>query len=255
MNDDRSIELIHGELDGELSASEREELVARLQSDPALKSLMDNMRKLAGILDSVPQADPPPGLRSRIVESVRPRKRRGFLAALLPDWPAPVTLRYAGAAAFGAAVAAVALQLGTSDISGPADVRGLVGTIASYETPAVAQNIISLDTDGISGSIETHRQNDLVVMDFDLAADQPLQIVADYSRSGLDFGGFAQLDGTAASLDANKERITFAPGRDHRYAVFFGAAEVAAGTIELRFLTDEKLVRQETVEISAMSPE
>ncbi|KPK53332.1 MAG: hypothetical protein PVI25_10235 [Gammaproteobacteria bacterium] len=255
MNEDRSIELIHGELDGELSAPEQEELAARMQSDPGLKSLMDDMRKLSGVLDRVPQADPPPGLRSRIMAAVRPRKRRGILEALLPDWPAPVTLRYAGAAAFGAAVAAVALQLGTTDFSGPADVRGLVGTIASYETPAAAQNIISLDTGGITGSIETHRQNGLLVMDFDLAAEQPLQIVADYSHSGLDFGGFAQLDGSAASLDATNGQITFAQGRDHRYAVFFEAAEVGDGTIELRFLTDQKLVRKETVEISAMSRE
>ena len=101
MNEDRSIELIHGELDGELSAPEQEELAARMQSDPGLKSLMDDMRKLSGVLDRVPQADPPPGLRSRIMAAVRPRKRRGILEALLPDWPAPVTLRYAGAAAFG----------------------------------------------------------------------------------------------------------------------------------------------------------
>ena len=255
MNDDRSIELIHGELDGELSASEQEELAARLQSDPAMKSLMDDMRKLSGVLDRVPQADPPPGLRHRIMAAVRPRKRRGILETLLPDWPAPVTLRYAGAAAFGAAVAAVALQLGTTDMSGHADVRGLVGTIASYETPAAAYNIISLDTDGISGSIETHRQNDLVVMDFDLVANQPLQIIADYSHSGPDFGGFAQLDGAAASLDATTGQITFTQGRQHRYAVFFDAAEIAGGTIELRFLADQRLVRKETVEISAMSPE
>jgi hypothetical protein len=255
MNDDRSIELIHGALDGELSASEQEELAARLQSDPALKSLMDDMRKLSGVLDRVPQANPPPGLRSRIMASVRPRKRRGILEALLPDWPAPVTLRYAGAAAFGAAVAAVALQLGTTDISGPADVRGLVGTIATYETPAVAQNIISLDTGIVTGSIETHRQGELVVMDFDLTAQRPLEIVADYSHSGLDFGGFAQLDGASASLDATSGKIEFGQERDHRYAVFFDAAKNGGGTIELQFLTDRKLVHQETVEIPATSPE
>jgi hypothetical protein len=213
------------------------------------------MQKLSGVLDQVAPVDPPPGLRPRILESARPKKRRSLLAALLPDWPAPVTLRYAGAAAFGAAVAAVALQLGTTDISGPADVRGLVGTIATYETPGVAQNIISLDTGIITGSIETHRQGELVVMDFDLTAQQPLEIVADYSRSGLDFGGFAQLDGAAASLDATSGKIEFGQERDHRYAVFFDAAKAGGGTIELRFLTDQKMVRQETVEIPARSPE
>lgn len=258
MKDDRSIELIHAELDRALSGEEQKELTERLEGDPSLRALREDLRKLAGFLDRVPPAEPPPGLKHRILAAVRPKrakqKRPGLMATLLPSWPAPVALRYAGAALFGAAIAAVALQLGTIHVSGPADVRGLVGTISSYETPAVPQSILSLDSGGISGVVETNRQSGLVVLDFDLEADRPIRIVADYSRSGLDFSGFAQLDDDAeASLDAGMGLISFSQGHNQRFAVFFSTAEGngGAGAIELRFFQDQALVRTETVDIPA----
>lgn len=250
MNDQRSIELIHAELDGEISAAEKDELDARLQEDPGLTDLREQLRGLASALERIEPVEPPPGLRARILAAVRPVPRRSIIASLLPGWQAPTMLRYGMAAAFGAAVAAVALQLGTMESAGPADVRGLVGTIASYQTPSAPEGAISLNSQGITGSIETHSQNGMVVLDFDLAAERPVGIVADYSRSGLSFGGFAQLENAAASLDAQQGRITFLQQQSHRYAVFFDAARQAGGTIELRFLVDGELVRTETVDLN-----
>jgi len=252
MKDDRSIELIHAEIDGVLSGGEQDELAARLDAEPELVVLREELRKLSQTLQQVPSANPPVGLRARILESIRPRPRRSILASLVPSWPAPVALRYAGAAVFGAAVAAVALQIGTMDSADPADVRGLVGTIASYQTPGAPQGTIILNSQGINGSVGTYRQNGLVVLDFDLASDQPMEIIAEYRHSGLSFSGFAQLAGAAASLDAGDGRITFLPGQNHRYAVFFSASDHGSGTIELRFLADEKLVRSEILEVPAM---
>ncbi len=252
MKDDRSIELIHAEIDGELCERDKEELHARLEADPALVALRDDLRKFSDAISRVDQAEPPAGLRARILAAVRPRKRRGLFASIVPSWPAPVMLRYAGAAVFGAAVAAVALQVGTMHSSGPADVRDLVGTIASYQTPASPQSIISIYDQGLKGEIETHRQDNLVVIDFNLTADQPVQIVADYGESGLTFGGFAQLAETAASLDGAAGRIAFHQGSEHRYAVFFNASGGTEGIVELRFLANDQLIRAETIEVPAI---
>lgn len=251
MNDQRSIELIHAELDGEISAEERDELKARLDADPALQALREELRALSRTLGRVQPVEPPPGLRARILAAVRPPPRRSILASLLPNWPAPVMLRYGMAAAFGAAVAAVALQLGTLQPSGETDVRDLVGTISRYQTPAAPDQSISLDSRGISGSVATSSQGGLVVLDFDLSASRPTEIVADYSRAGLQFSGFAQFEDATARLDAGGGRIGFMQQTDHRYAVFFSPVGPESGAIELRFLADGRLIHQETLEVPA----
>ena len=75
MNQERSIELIHADLDGEISAAEQEELHACLEADHSLAALRDDMRKLHDALGRVEAIDPPPGLRSSILAAIQPAGR------------------------------------------------------------------------------------------------------------------------------------------------------------------------------------
>jgi len=264
MNHERSIELIHGDLDGELSPQEQDELHACLAADPSLSALRKEMQKLHEALSRVEAVDPPPELRARILAAIRPamrpavsaaarepRPRRSIFASIVAEWPSPALFRYAAAAAFGAAVVAVGLKVSTLDTQTPADTGNLVGTMTSYRAPANTDKSFVLDTAAISGSVGTSIQNGMVVVDFDLSATQPVEIIADYSRSGLAFSGFAQFEEASASVESGHGRVRFTQQDAHQYAMFFSPAGEGSGAIEFQFLADGELIRQEALEVPA----
>ena len=62
--------LIHAEIDGELDEHRRAELSRLLLSDPAVRALRDEMRRLCGALDALPQAEPPARLRADVIAAL-----------------------------------------------------------------------------------------------------------------------------------------------------------------------------------------
>lgn len=252
MIDDRSLELVHGSIDGENSAQEDAELRQRLESDAELRAIREQLLELHEALDRVEPVDPPPGLRQAILQAIRPKERRRILRGLLPSWPAPLVMRYGMAAGLGAVVATVAMQLApTGGLKAP-EVSDLVGTMASHEAHRSDEDArILLNSKEISGSISGRRQDGLVVVDFDLAMQTPVEIVASFGGSGLRFNGFAQLDDAQATLESEGDRIIMTQDRDHRYAVFFSGPGDRAAAIDFRFLVDGRSVHEEALTLPA----
>lgn len=252
MIDDRSLELVHGAIDGENSAQDDAELTQRLESEPELRVIHDQLLHLHETLDNVEHVDPPAGLRQAILDAIRPPERRSILQALMPSWPAPGVMRYGMAAAMGAVVAAVALQLAPmSSQQGPA-VTDLVGTMASHKPHQNGADArILLDSKEISGSISGRRQDELVVLDFDLAMQQPIEIVASFGGSGLTFNGFAQLDDAHAAIVSEGDRIVMRQDGNHRYAVFFSAPDDGGAEIDFSFLLHGQAIREEALSLPA----
>ena len=64
MPDDRMLELLNAEIDGELSAAERAELSQRLLNDPQARTAREELRRTCTGLDALPRAEPPAELRN-----------------------------------------------------------------------------------------------------------------------------------------------------------------------------------------------
>ncbi|MGB5211293.1 MAG: hypothetical protein WBP60_12300, partial [Gammaproteobacteria bacterium] len=174
MTDSRSIDLIQARLDGVISAADLKELEIALQADAELVDIQQQMGKLTQVLDRMEAVEPPPGLRNRILGAVQPspqrsnRSNRSKIVPLVPRRPVPQWFGYGIAAAFGAIVAAVALQIGTIGTGTQADVSALVGTISKIGNaqrdpgqqdpgthPAAAGQQIVLNSGALTGLIET----------------------------------------------------------------------------------------------------
>jgi len=68
---DRILELIHGDLDGSLSAAEKAELARAVLADPEARRLHEELRRTEALLRDLPQASPPDDLRSAVVRALR----------------------------------------------------------------------------------------------------------------------------------------------------------------------------------------
>lgn len=249
---EKPLELIHGEIDGRISATEREELRALLDADPKLREIRSELQKLAESFEKVQPLDPPAGLRARILNAIRPPEKPAGLAAWFPAWPMPTALRYGGAVAFGAAAAVVALQLGGVGQGTPGmDVTGLAGTMARYQQPGPAGDIsaIQLNLNELHGTITSHLGEGLVILDIDLTTTRPVAIVADYDSGRLRFSGYAQTDDSAMSVTNNDHQIIVNHEGPQHYAVFFEGDAKDSVEINFRFVADGQQLHEETLKI------
>jgi len=205
MLDARSLELINAEIDGELTAGERTELDALLASSAEARAMKAELQKLANLIDSVPEQEPPADLSDRIVGQIRLPGRRpsfsfkGFFTSLQP---VPVGVAFA---------AGLLLTVGAYEMSSGqrarTDVTGMVGTMVldSPEQQRDRESRLAIEAPGISGSVAVTGVGDILVLNFDVAAEQGTEILIAMADAGLGFGGIAHAAADAAAIGGSYE--------------------------------------------------
>lgn len=184
---ERGIELIHAEIDGELTGPQRAELSRLLLAQPALRDVRAGLRRTCGALDSLALEEPPAGLRASIMESlpasppvcedrdVRPRARFGRLG-----------LRYAAAFAGGLIVSAMAFQFAIRDAA--LDTPDLAGTIAAVTADP---SRLDLHLDEVHGTVRLDGTAAAPVLVAELAASRPVQVIGRLDGEEVRLAGFA----------------------------------------------------------------
>lgn len=164
---ERVIELVNGELDGTNTSSEIAELAGIVQEDAAAKTFFDETKALFGILEDVPEVDPPPELKERIMEFV---DRQSFTAgATDPETGFAVSLKrmfepliqrpawvmsYAFVAGLLFGVAALSIVNGPADaetgvVQGTMGQQGLgVLDEAKLEVGGITVDLVTMGTEG-----------------------------------------------------------------------------------------------------------
>jgi hypothetical protein len=196
MLDERTINLINAELDGELSDSERSELEAILRDSTEARTLRADLGRLGELMERLPAQEPPARLSGQILDSVqlsrvRSRVRRpfspaGFLASLQP---AQIGVGFAA----GLLLAVGYFELSPADL-GEGDSARMVGTmVASKQTGAeTIANSLFFKESGISGTVTLRESGPFKILDFDLDSGDPAEVEIAFAEAGLSFGGIAR---------------------------------------------------------------
>jgi hypothetical protein len=197
MLEERILNLINADIDGELEPAEKEELQAALDSSAEARAMQAELRKLAHLLDSAPEVEPPPGLAQQILQRMSPTSARPTfsLGELFSSFqPAPAGLAFAA----GLLMAVGFYELGPQrGVDG--DAASMVGTMVS-STPddrSLIKNDLLFQGVGFSGKISVQAQDGLYVMNFDLESEDRTEVEVGLDGTGLTFGGFAQPAGDA----------------------------------------------------------
>jgi hypothetical protein len=252
--DDRTLELIHGELDGELDVQERAVLQARLEASPEARREYGKQRALHEALARLPDFDPPPGLRDSIVAAAHraasapvtvPRgRRRGGLGLI---------------AALAATVAGVALIVGRESGIQELDPSALAGTLGrpaidartDAGDPAAA---LRLREYAANGAIMLHRGQDGTAIEIDLDTPRAIEIIARPARGQLELKGFVRIDGAPAESGVVDRGVrVLHVGRQH-YVLVLHSSEPAAG-IELAVYDGKRLVASSRLNAPGGPPE
>jgi hypothetical protein len=240
MIDEKYLELIQADVDGELPDRDRAELSRFMLANPDAHAVRDELKRLCSALGKVRRAEPPPELRASILAAVPlqapaagSRSPRSFL-------PQSGVLRYAAAFAGGLIVSAIAFQV-ASDRSAGLDVSDLAGTMVSQDPVSRSGPVdsVHVSLDQVSGTVSLFRSSSMRVVEFDLAAREPVEVVVVHDGQEARFSGFGQSGGAAAQ----------------RYALVLDGAGVEGAPIEIRFLTAGAVIHSESLKVPPSSRE
>ena len=146
MIDERHLELIHGEIDGENSAEESRELHQALDSSTECRALYEDLRRVADLLQDAKPVEPPRQLRARIVDAlVDALPARAAAAGTRPCRSgmavhAHARIRRAFAMGLLVAFGAVSVQRWAGDAD--LDISQLAGTMTQHDRPSLHQRLV-----------------------------------------------------------------------------------------------------------------
>ena len=242
--DPRYFELIQAAIDGEIDESGKAELENFLADNEEGRAVYEELETLCQSLDSMPQVDPPQHLRHMLLNQApvkaAPRPAPGLLQRLFSG-PA---LGYVGVFAAGVALTLALVDSGQISKGAFDDVTGLVGTIAEPEFDVPEHSTISIDESEVAGTVTLRSTGPILIVDFDLSARQPVEIVAAYSDTTIWFNGFAQLESIGTSIASETGAVTLKRDGKRRYAVYLNNPRMRSATVDLRFMSDNQIIHE-----------
>lgn len=191
MIDERTMQLLNADIDGELEVSERVELDGILDRSTEARAMRAELLNLNNVLDGLPQQEPPAGLLQEILKNITlPGEKTGFSFSRLFTSFQPATAGLAFAAGLLVTVSfyELAPRQGAS-----VDTAGMVGTMMANPAsrPVDSRDILAFEGAGLDGSVALKGNNDLLMLDFDLDSDKQVEIEVAYAEAGLGFSGIA----------------------------------------------------------------
>lgn len=248
--DPKYFELIQADIDGQINDAEKTKLENFLADSEEGRAVYEELETLCRSLDGMPSIEPPPHLRHVLLNEApvktAPRPTPGLLQRLFSG-PA---LGYAGM--FVAGVALTLALVDSDQISRGAfdEVTGLVGTIADSQFVVPEHGTISVDESEIAGTVTLRSAGPILIVDFDLSARQPVEIVAEYSDKTIWFNGFAQLESSGTSIAAETGAIKLNMDGKRRYAVYLNNPGMRPATIDLQFMADDRVIHEAQLSFS-----
>lgn len=248
--DPKYFELIQADIDGEIDGAGKAELESFLADSEEGRAVYEQLETLCRSLDGMPPVDPPPHIRHVLLNQApvkaAPQPSPGVLQRLFAG---PV-LGYVGVFAAGVALTLTLVDSGQISKGAFDDVTGLVGTIADSGFAVPEHGTINVDKSEVAGTVTLRSTGPILIVDFDLSARQPVEIVAAYADKTIWFNGFAQLESSGTSIAAETGAVTLNMNGKRRYAVYLNNPGMRPATIDLRFMADDQVIHEAQLSFS-----
>jgi anti-sigma factor RsiW len=234
MIEERHVELIHAELDGELTSEQRAELSRILLASPEARALRTELAQLSETLAGLEEAAPPPELSASILAAVGSRPIRRDAQSARRAWYAMPAFRYAAVFVGGLLASVVVLGPGMRQVAAP-DVSELVGTIGGHDTasPGSPVDRVELDLPQVRGAVNSYQLDGRLVVELDVAASEPIEVVATHLAQTVHFS-------LGSQPGASPERVIWLPTAEPQ----------ADGRVELEIYGEGRLLHRESLRTS-----
>ena len=249
------IDLMHAEIDGEITVDEQERLDAYVANNAGAGELRADLARLCVELNTVEQVKPPVHLKHLIMDNVLPANTAKPVTSrpfrdLFGNLFGAATTRYV--AAFSAGVILTYTFISSDQISKHYfdDVTSLVGTMtqpsqqSARSTELNEADGLRLTLNEVAGTVTLNRSGPMIIIDFDLASQDPVEIVAGFSDPDIWFNGFAQLESAGTSISAETGRVTLRMDGQGRYAVYLYNTSQDGASVKLQFYSSGIMIHE-----------
>jgi hypothetical protein len=254
---DQSVfELIHGGIDGELTAAEQLELERVLAGSEQVRDFSKELKALTSLLDQVPERDPPEYLQSAIERQVRlpaANNIQGQNPGFPASWLASHWMRTGFSVAAGVVLTVAVYQMGSESFT-TGDTANMVGTVVKSQVAGTGELLDSIhfNEETLSGLVELRNEGDLFTLDIQLNSDGPAEVVVDFAGRGLEFAGVNREHDFNEKISVKDGLINIASQGEQRYSLLLRSTSEAAqaAPLELDFFTNNKLVHKAGLNVS-----
>jgi anti-sigma factor RsiW len=245
--DPRLLELLHAELDGQLSATEWEELERLLAATPDGPLLRDQLRRIEAALARLPAVPPPADLHQNILRALPAAPR-----ATAPGWQhghgrRGRGFRYAMAAGLVVAMVGIGYSGALRQAFAPGE---LVATMGGQTTAAPGDSA-SIEGPGLAGTVAVQPDGARWRVVIDLESAAPVAVHAAYADPAFRLVQVVG-DAPAAGLATAPGRIDFSRRGDGRTVLLLQPGE--GGQLRLRFESAGRSPQQAVIEVPAGPP-
>lgn len=253
----RILDLLNGSIDGEISASEQDELDSLLASSPVVRNLNDELRAVTRILDELPELEPPQYLQETIERQVRlpvqshvDTGKPGFFGGWLnANW-----LRTGVALAAGVVLSVGVYEMGSEPIT-TGDSTSMVGTMAKRgqtDQQGALLDSIHFDTKELKGLVELRNKDDLFTLEVQLNSDGPAELVVNFGGRGLELESVSRSQESVDTDSVVDGSIHLAGSGEQRYTLNLIRTEETrkVAPLELEVFANSELIQQAKLNIS-----
>ena len=252
------VDLINAEIDAEISAEDRALLETYLAQNPDARALRDELRVVCAELDAVESIPPPSHLKHVILstvaqqDSAQPASGGGNWRVTMGALLGGRVMRHSLSFAVGVILTFTFISSDQISRQSFDDMTGLVGTISQpqYAGEISSEDSIEFAITEIAGSVRLSRAGAIMILDFDLASQSPIAIVAGFADRDIWFNGFAQLESDGTTIAAEVGQVTLRMEGQRRYAVYLHNASHSAAIINLRFYAGGTLIYEDELRFS-----
>lgn len=245
MSTERTIELIHGEIDGTNSPGESAELRKIIERDDTAREFQQDMKRLAAVLNRVEDAEIPQGLsdsiRSAIASRTSPATPLPFRKNKIRIFMGASGLRLAAALAAGLVVGLIAGPRIFNDDAGwnPADLGGSMMPGSAIDHVA---ETVQLDADRVSGTIHATQSDARLLVFLDISAQAPVEVAVGYDPGKIGFTGFTRREGKFDAVEAGDGQFIVRGEGDLRCTLMLERLAPGQTTLRLEYRRDGALL-------------
>lgn len=248
MVNERTLELIHAQIDGEIDAADHADLLRQLDADPEAGELNEQLARISGALGRMPKVSPRSDLHQRVMQATGPKAR-----------VIPFRGRHAQVIGYGLAMAAgvafAVIGLSVVQTNAPSfDPGGLVATMGlQVANPATAVTTRRIAGPELVGSVALSPAAGGWLLLFDLQSGQPVAVKVTYDAAVFRLNGYAQAESRAdaaiTSFNATPGQVGFVNQGSQRLALFLTPG--AGGPVRIHYETAGNRLGEEVIDVPA----
>lgn len=255
--DQRIIDLLNRNIDGELGATEQRELEELLAGSDLVRNLHDELKTVTRAIEEAPDLEPPAYLQNAIERQIRlpvtntipSSKRKGFGSWLATRW-----LRTGFAVTLGAVITVGVYQMGSDHIT-QQDAENMVGTMVQSrgEDQSVLLGSVNLDDDRLSGLVELRRLNDRLTLDVQLQSQLPAEFIVRFGDRGLEFESIGPKQDQQDVVSVTDNSVSITSSGAQNYTLRFRRTSESPPTTPMafEFYADNRLIHTAEVSVSS----